>query len=149
LRIAGLADLARPGLRIVQRGPGTGTRLVLQELLRAAGMPALASDAPVEVSHRAVAAAVASGSIDVGFGIEAAARAAGLDFIALARERYFLVTLAPHLDDPRVQALRAALQTAQWLEMLETIPGHTPDESGQVLSLRRVLPWWSYRRAKP
>ena len=148
LRIAGLADLQRPGLRIVQRGPGTGTRLVLQELLRAAGMPALASDAPVEVSHRAVAAAVASGSIDAGFGIEAAARAAGLDFIALARERYFLVTLAAHLEDLRVQALRAALQSPLWLEVLETIPGHTPDESGQVLSLRRVLPWWSYRRAK-
>jgi putative molybdopterin biosynthesis protein len=148
LRIASLADLQRPGLRIVQRGPGTGTRLVLQELLRAAGMPALATDAPVEVSHRAVAAAVASGSTDVGFGIEAAARAAGLDFIGLARERYFLVTLAPHLEDTRVQALRAALQSAQWLQALQGLPGHDADESGEVLSLRRVLPWWSYRREK-
>ena len=77
------------------------------------------------------------------------ATAAGLDFIALARERYFLVTLAAHLEDPRVQALRSALQSPPWLEVLETIPGHAADESGQVLSLRRVLPWWSYRRAKP
>jgi putative molybdopterin biosynthesis protein len=148
LRIAGLADLRREGLRFVQRGPGTGTRLVLQELLRAAGMPAVAGDAPVELSHGAVAAAVASGSTDVGFGIEAAARAAGLDFIALARERYFLVTLAAHLEDPRVQALRAVLQTPEWRRTLAGIPGHDEDESGQVLSLRRVLPWWTYRRAK-
>jgi putative molybdopterin biosynthesis protein len=149
LRIAGLQDLRRPGLRLVQRGPGTGTRLVLQELLQAARLPPLPPGVPVEVSHRAVAAAVASGSADAGFGIEAAARAAGLDFVALAQERYFLVTLAAHLDDPRVQSLRAALQTPPWRSALDAIPGHAPDESGHVLSLRKVLPWWTYRRAKP
>jgi putative molybdopterin biosynthesis protein len=148
LRIAGLNDLARAGLRFVQRGPGAGTRIVLEELLQAAGLPGVARDAPVEPSHRAVAAAVASGSADAGFGIEAAARAAGLDFIALAEERYFLVTLAPHLDDPQVQALRRVLQTPQWQQAVAAIPGHAPDASGQVLSLRSVLPWWTYRRAK-
>jgi putative molybdopterin biosynthesis protein len=148
LRITGLADLARAGLRVVQRGPGTGTRILLDELLGHAGLPRAAPDVPVEPSHNAVAAAVASGSADAGFGIEAAARGAGLEFIALAKERYFLVTLAAHLEDPQVQRLRAVLRTPEWQRALASIPGHESDEAGRVLSLRSVLPWWSYRRPK-
>jgi putative molybdopterin biosynthesis protein len=148
LRISGLADLQREGLRFVQRGPGTGTRVVLAELLRAARLPGAPGDAPIEPSHRAVAAAVASGSADAGFGIEAAAHGAGLDFIALAQERYFLVTLAAHLETPPVRALRAVLQTPGWQQALAAIPGHADDHGGEVLSLRRLLPWWTYRREK-
>jgi putative molybdopterin biosynthesis protein len=146
LRVAGLHDLARPGLRFVHRGGGAGTRLVLAELLQAAGLPM--PPGPEEPSHRAVAQAVASGSADAGLGIEAVARAAGLDFVALAEERYFLVTLAEHLEDPQVQALRALLRSPAWAAEVAALPGHAPDAPGEVLSLRRVLPWWTYKRAK-
>jgi len=148
LRITGLHDLGRSGLRFVNRARGAGTRVLLDELLHTAGLAGthtMAGGVRVEPSHRAVAAAVASGSADAGFGIEAAARAAGLDFIALAQERYFLVTLAAHLEHPQVRALRAVLQTPAWQGLLADIPGHSADSSGEVLSLRRVLPWWTYR----
>jgi len=77
-----------------------------------------------------------------------AERARGLDFVPLAQERYFLVTRAPALEHPHVQALRSLLATPAWIASLESIPGYTAERSGEVLSLRSVLPWWSYRSPK-
>jgi putative molybdopterin biosynthesis protein len=149
LGLARLADLARSGVRFVHREPGTGTRLVLEELLADAGVSLAAIDGHdrVEVSHRAVAQAVASGSADAAFGIEAAARARGLDFVPLAQERYFLATLAEHLDRSPLLALRAALASPEWQAELAALPGYAPLRSGEVLALTEVLPWWRWRTA--
>ena len=151
LGIASLADLARPGLRFVNRQRGTGTRVVLEEMLGAAAIETGRIDGfdRTEPSHQAVAECVASGSADAAFGIEAVARARGLDFVPLAKERYFLVTRAAALEHPHVQSLRALLATPEWIGVLEAIPGYTAERSGEVLSLRAVLPWWSYRAPKP
>jgi putative molybdopterin biosynthesis protein len=145
-----LADLARPGVRFVNRQHGTGTRVVLEELLAGAQVAAqrIHGFERVEPSHQAVAQAVAGGSADAAFGIEAAARAKGLDFVALAREQYFLVVLASNLAQPQVQTLRQALQHEHWRHQLERIAGYAPERSGEVLSLRSVLPWWTYRKPK-
>ena len=151
LRLQTLADLARPGVRFVNRAVGTGTRVLFEELLdRAAIDPAtITGFHGAEPSHRASAAAVASGSADTAFGIESAASAAGLDFVPLAEEQYFLVVLRESLEEPAVQALLALLASPAWRERIARIPGYTPERSGEVLSLRGVLPWWSYRKAKP
>jgi len=150
LAITTLADLLRPGLRFAQRARGTGTRVVLEELLAAQRIaPArLATPERIEPSHRAAAQAVASGSVDASFGIEAAARAAGLDFVPLAREQYFLVALRPALELAPVQALLALLRSDAWRAQLGAIPGYDAEGCGEVLSLRRVLPWWRYQSAK-
>ena len=123
---------------------------MLEELLAAARIAsaAIAGFERTEPSHQAVAESVASGSADAAFGIEAAARARGLDFIALAEEQYFLVTLAASLAHPHVATLLQALGSAEWADVLRQIPGYAPERSGQVLSLRKVLPWWSYRKPK-
>ena len=150
LGITRLADLCRSGLRFANRARGTGTRVVLEELLSAQKIPAsaIAELERTEPSHRAAAEAVASGSADATFGIEAAARARGLDFVPVARELYFLVTLQHALDQPQVQTLLALLRSEAWRAQLNAIPGYAAEGSGEVLSLRRVLPWWSYRRPK-
>jgi len=144
LGIRTVADLARPGLRFVNRSRGTGTRVVLDELLAAARTSAAAIDGydRVEPSHRAVAQAVASGSADAAFGIEAVARDRGLDFIPLAKERYFLATLAEHLERAPVAALRTALAASEWQTTLAALPGYVPMKSGEILSLSATLPWW-------
>jgi putative molybdopterin biosynthesis protein len=150
LRIATLADLARSEVRFVNRQRGTGTRVVLEELLATAAVRPGSIDGydRVEPSHRAVAESVASGSADAAFGIEAAARARGLDFIGLAEEGYFLATLARNLEHPHVAQLRRVLASAGWQAALGRIPGYLPRSSGEVLSLKKVLPWWSYRKPK-
>lgn len=151
LAIHTLADLKRPALRFVNRQRGTGTRVVLDQLLAEARVAPgqIESFEHTEPSHRAAAEAVASGSADVAFGIEAAARAKGLGFVALREERYFLVTLANHLTHPHVQTLLAALATPEWQRSLHGLPGYAASRSGEVLSLRQVLPWWTYRTPRP
>ena len=152
LHITGLEDLKRDGLRYVNRAEGTGTRVLLDELLAQAGLRA--SDIPgyqsQEPSHTAVAQAVASGAADAGLGIESAAREKGLGFVPLTNERYHLVCLKSELPSPQVQALLAELQCRDWQNTLDKLPGYSGGnaQSGQVLSLRTALPWWTYRKPK-
>ena len=142
----GLADLARPGVRFVNRARGTGTRVLFDELLGELGIApaAIAGYATDEPSHAAVAQAVASGQADAGFGIEASARSRGLDFVPLVEEAYFLACLKSTLEHDATRALLALLRTAAWQERLAALPGYAPMQSGEVLSMSRVLPWWRF-----
>ena len=93
LRVRGVRDLARRGLRLVNRQRGTGTRLLLQHLLRAARVDPRAIarlGRTCSTAHGGVAAAVAAGTADAAPGVRAAAVRAGLDFLPLGVERYDL-----------------------------------------------------------
>lgn len=152
LHIARLQDLKRPEVRYVNRAEGTGTRVLLAELLANAGLNP--NDVPgynsQEPSHTAVAQAVASGAADAGLGIEAAAIERGLSFVPLTQERYHLVCLKSELTTPPVAALLQELQSTHWQTTLKSLPGYNTDQlqSGNVLSLNTVLPWWHYRKPK-
>ena len=152
LRINTLADLKRHGVRYVNRAEGTGTRVLLDELLAQANMQStnIHGYESQEPSHAAVAQAVASHAADAGLGIEAAAREKGLSFVPLVQERYHLVCLKSELATPPVEALLIELKSNDWQTSLQCLPGYSGDkaDSGQVLSLRAVLPWWSYRQPK-
>ncbi|MEO7886572.1 MAG: substrate-binding domain-containing protein, partial [Polaromonas sp.] len=152
LRIAGIADLVKPGVRYVNRAEGTGTRVLLDELLAKAGVPVsdIQGYESQEPSHTAVAQAIAANGADAGLGIEAAAREKGLSFVPLAQERYHLVCLKSELPTPQVQALLKELQSRHWQTTLEELPGYSGEaaQCGKVLSLRATLPWWTYRKEK-
>ena len=155
LGIRGLADLAqREGHapRLINRQPGSGSRLLLTHLLAAQGMASqqiLGHDEAPEHSHVAVAAAVASGSADVALGIDAAARQFGLDFLPLVEEDYFLVCLKDVLEHPAVLKLRQTLASDAWPAALAQLSGYASARSGEVLSLTQALPWWRFRTSKP
>ena len=101
--LAGLADLARRGVRIVNREPGSGARLLLDEGLRAAGVPPRGwSDIDDVVgSHLEIGRRVAEGRADAGVGVEAIARLLDLGFVPVRTERYDLVIPTPLLDPSR------------------------------------------------
>ena len=151
LAIASVHDLVRAGMRFANGPRGTGTRVVLEELLAAARIACddIEGFDRLERSHQAAAEAVASGRADAAFGTLPAALAKGLHFVPLAEEQYFLVTLALHLKHPHVSSLLDALQSCEWRAALDAIPGHAAERCGEVLSLRQVLPWWNYRKPKP
>ena len=150
LAITTLADLCRHGVRFANRARGTGTRVVLDQLLAAQRIDPqyIAGFDRAEPSHRSAAEAVASGSADAALGIEAATRASRIDFVPLVRERYFLVTLRDTLAQPQVQTLLELLRSAEWRARLDALPGYEASDCGDVLSLRRVLPWWTFRKPK-
>ena len=151
LGLQGLADLTRPALRFVNRALGTGTRVMLDELLADAGIAAkqIAAYDRIEPSHAAIAQAIASGQADAGLGIEAAARARGLDFIPLVEEDYHLACLRSALEEPAVKILRDLLMSPHWQQTLLGLTGYkAAQQSGMVQSLSRTLPWWRYRDSK-
>ena len=149
--LTGLADLTQPGLRYLNRQPGSGTRLLMDHLLQEHAIDVASIrgyDTVAEDSHVAVAAAIASGAADVGPGIEAAATRFGLDFIPLVDEDYFLVCLKDALDHPAVAQLRAGLADPAWPLALQALPGYQAQRAGEVLALTQALPWWHFRAAK-
>jgi putative molybdopterin biosynthesis protein len=151
-KLVGLSDLcassgrasSAPKIRFANRALGTGTRVVLDELLAAAGLSAadIQGYEHTEPSHAAVAHAVLSGQVDAGLGIQAAAVQAGLGFVPLVKENYHLVCLKSALEQPGIAALQALLHTQQWQQELSAISGYASQNSGEVLSMRKVLPWW-------
>lgn len=150
LDLHSLTDVAHKQARFVNRTLGSGTRVLLNDLLQREGMAptALAGYDRHEPSHSAVAQAVAAGTADVALGIEIAARARGLDFVPLAHERYHLACLKSSLDQPATQALRTVLQTPAWHAQMSTLAGYTPLHCGEVLAMSTVLPWWQFGRKK-
>ncbi len=150
LQLRSLQDVTLQRARFANRTLGSGTRVVLDELLAQAGLQAaeLAGHEHTEPSHAAVAQAVASGQCDAGMGIAAAAQQAGLDFVPLAEERYHLVCRKSALAQPGIQALLELLQSPQWSSQINQIPGYSARQNGEILSMRQVLPWWDYKRKK-
>lgn len=150
LGLRGIADVARLRARYVNRALGTGTRVLLDELLAQEGLDADAIEgyAHDEPSHAAVAHAIATGRADAGLGIESIARGASLGFVPLVHERYHLACLKSALDQPAIQALLAVLRGAAWQHQLGTLPGYESAGSGEVQSLSALLPWWSFKKPK-
>jgi molybdate-binding protein len=86
--IAGVADLI--GRTVALRGAGTGTRVLLERLLRQASADPVALRGPQVPTHLEAALSVAAGLTDAAVGLRAAASTAGLDFIPLAWEPFEL-----------------------------------------------------------
>lgn len=131
-RIANAGDLAREGVRMVNRQRGSGTRALLDFLFAQARVDgeAVAGYTHEEITHGAVAALVAGGQADAGFGIEAAARQYGLDFVPHCRERYFLAypTAAARRAGPR--RLVALLRSPAFHALVAALPGYDAQETG-------------------
>jgi putative molybdopterin biosynthesis protein len=121
-----VAGLSRRGLRCVLRPPGSGTLALLQQLLQQQGL-ALADLQTVttEPSHEAAAVAVAAGCGDAALGTEAAAHAAGLDFVPVAQDDWCLFASPAALATSAGGRLAAALQAGAWREAMAALPGHT------------------------
>lgn len=135
LGIRDVADLARPGVRFVNRQRGAGTRVLLDLELKRRGLrPAqIAGYEREEYNHLAVAAAVKSGSADVGLGLYSAARAVGTGFVPLAEERYDFVVPRRFLQAPLVQAALEILRQPAFARQVEALGGYDTRDMGQVL----------------
>jgi putative molybdopterin biosynthesis protein len=139
-------DLVRHRLRFVNRQPGSGTRMLVDHLMREHSIEPRelpGYDALAEETHVAVALCVASGLADAGVGVEAAALEFGLHFAPLVEENYFLACLQDNLTHAAVERLCAALAGTGWRSMLANLPGYQPAHApGKLLVMTDALPWW-------
>jgi putative molybdopterin biosynthesis protein len=133
LGLSGIEDVAREGVRYVNRQRGAGTRALLDHELAGRGIePAqITGYSREEHTHLAVAAAVAAGRADTGLGILAAARAFDLDFVPVAREPYDLVLRASTLDDPLLAPLWELLARPAFRAEVEALGGYSCVETGR------------------
>ena len=105
-RVHAFRDLARKRLRFVNRQSGSGTRLLIDRLLADEGVDpaALVGYCDEEFTHPAVAATVASGAADAGFGLRAAAAEYGLAFVPQSVSATTLRCALPRLPRRRSRA---------------------------------------------
>jgi molybdate-binding protein len=90
----------------------------------------------VESTHAAIAACVASGIADVGFGVEAAARQFGLDFVPLVTEDYFFVCKKQLLETEAMKRVLMIIRDEQFQSSLGELPGYRPSDAGEIKMVR-------------
>ncbi len=118
-------DLTR--CRFVNRQRGAGTRVLLDVLLKRAGIAPDAIDGyrNEKFTHTAVAASVAAGNADAGLGIYSAAKMYGLDFIPLWNEEYDFLVNESCMELPAVKAFLETLRSEEFRRRLEEMGGYT------------------------
>jgi len=121
-RIRGVHDLARPGVRFIHRQSGSGAR---------------ADEQP----GTSVAAAVAEGRADAGFGLRADATRFKLAFAPLAIERYFFAGSKATLRGAALKILLEVFRSPEFTARIATLPGYDARHAGRREALDAALTW--------
>ncbi|MCO6414955.1 helix-turn-helix transcriptional regulator [Siccirubricoccus sp. KC 17139] len=129
-----VADLARPGLRVAGRQARAGSHVLLTHLLTEAGirLDQIAFLPSPAMSEDEVAAAVAEGRAEVGFGIRAEAALRGLGFVPLVSERFDLVMPRRQYFMPAMQALLDFARGTEFTARGARLGGYALGETGKV-----------------
>ena len=124
-----------PEVRYINRQRGAGTRVLLDYMLKNAGI------SPMDIqgyehevtTHMSVAVAVQKDNADVGMGIYSSARALDLDFVDVTFEEYDFVTYADYLELPLVQEFINVLKSRDFQDKLDALGGYSYEEIGKIV----------------
>ena len=135
--IKSIEDLTQDSVRYVNRQKGSGTRILLDYLLRQSNIDpdAIYGYDREEYTHLSIAVQVAEGSADCGLGIYSAAKIYQLDFIPLCDEEYDFVVRGDFMDDPRMKAFLEILTSEAFARDLRAMGGYTTEGIGEI------IPW--------
>ena len=135
LGIEKFADIARDGLRYVNRQKGSGTRILTDYLCKQNGLDtaSIYGYDREELTHTSVAAQIVSGSADAGMGIYSAAKLYGLEFIPICIEEYDLIIPDHAWDTPMVQRMLEILKSDTFREKILSMGGYTIDNPGEII----------------
>ncbi|MGV3550892.1 substrate-binding domain-containing protein [Rhizobium sp.] len=141
LKIGAVQDLLRPEVRFVNRDPDSGTRLLLDQIMAQERIDPTAVNgySKMEFTHAAVAAYVASGMADVSFGVEAAARQFGLDFVRLLTEDYFFVCHRQLLETEPMKHIIRVMKSSDFHAAVVGLPGYAVNNAGAIRTVKEVF----------
>jgi len=124
--INSIRDLARKDVCFVNRQRGSGTRILTDFLLKKEGIEtgAIKGYDRDMTTHMAVAAAVKSGTADVGVGVYSAAKAMNLDFIPIGFEEYDFAVAKEYGGSEMVKAFKAVLISQEFEKILKELGGY-------------------------
>ena len=134
-RIAGVSDLARKGVRFINREPGAGCRRLLDSCLQKAGISPeqIKGYDRISLGHMAASRLVRAGEVDCCISTRVVAQAMSLDFIPLAEKPYDLLIRRPHLKLAPVQKLLETLGRASFRREVEAGTGYSMPRAGERL----------------
>ncbi|RLC06607.1 MAG: molybdopterin biosynthesis protein [Deltaproteobacteria bacterium] len=133
--INGIEDICREDVRFINRQGGSGTRILLDYRLEQSGLDAdmIHGYEIEEFTHMSVAVAVLSGTVDVGLGIYAAAKALDLDFIPMVTEQYDLVIPQIFIDMKQMQILLDIINSGVFKRRVEALGGYSTIKTGTII----------------
>lgn len=137
LDIKEFADIAKNGVRYVNRQKGSGTRVLMDYLCEqyAVNVGDIYGYEREELTHTSVAAQIANGSADAGMGIYSAAQLYDLNFLPICIEEYDLIIPDHAWETPVVQQLIATLKSPAFREKMLAMGGYTVDHPGEIIPL--------------
>jgi putative molybdopterin biosynthesis protein len=135
-KVKGLADLIRKDIAFINRQKGSGTRILLDHTLKTLSLDSnqIRGYKKEEFTHMGVASTVASGIADAGLGILSAARAMGLDFIPIAKERYDVIIPSIYFEDEKVQKVIEAIGSDEFKRTALQMGGYDVSRTGEELT---------------
>ena len=137
LDIQKFSDIAKTGVRYVNRQKGSGTRILTDYLCKQENLntDAIYGYDREELTHTSVAVQIASGSADAGMGIYSAAKLYDLDFIPICIEEYDLLIPDHAWDSPQVRQMIETMKTEAFREKILNLGGYTVEKSGEIIPL--------------
>ena len=135
--IKSLRDLPRPKLRIINRQPGSGTRIYLdQELSRfRLNGKKISGYESIVSTHLEVGLRVLRGAADVGLATRTTAQLLALDFIPLTRERFDMLVPKERFFTRGIQVLLGIVGSREFRERVGTLGAYDLTESGRIINL--------------
>lgn len=130
-------DLLKPKIKFINREHGSGARVLLDEQLRKHDMDHLKIIGydREEMSHLAIASAIARTEADVGLGIEkVATQVQGIEFIPLHKERYDLVIRKEDIEKPHFQSLLTILRSTAFRNEVIGLGGYDISRMGEIIA---------------
>lgn len=125
-KIYSIDDLTRDDISYVNRQKGSGTRILLDYLIKKqeVDIANIYGYDREEYTHMSVAAQIASRTADAGLGIYSAAKAFNLDFIPICEEEYDFIIPSRFLELELVQDFLKILNSNRFIEVLEKMGGY-------------------------
>ena len=137
LGITSFTDIAKDGVRYVNRQKGSGTRVLMDYLCRRSGVDSdrIYGYDREEMTHNSVAVQIAGDSADAGLGIFSTARLYGLDFLPICVEEYDLLIPENVWHTGMVKQLIRTLRSEQFKSRIEAMGGYTLDRPGEIIDV--------------
>lgn len=135
--ISSWEDLINKKVSIINREKGSGTRILLDEKLRANNISSsnIKGYNIERNSHLSVASSIARGEGDVGIGIEKIAlQVKGIDFIPMQEERYDIVIKKSDLASPIYKAIVDIIKSKEFKDEIDGLSGYDIRDIGRVIA---------------
>jgi len=134
--IGGVEDISGSGARLINREPGSGTRLLLDRLFAEnhcdpKRIPGYSNEV---LTHREVGLAIMRSEADVGLGIESVARSFSLDFVPVTTESYDLVVPKENLSTRGVQVFLNLLHSSTFRRLTRGLAGYDLKQAGTMIA---------------